>query len=79
MTTIAYILIFGLLGSLTTSVVWGLYWAIKTGQFANFQRGATSIFDDEEPIGFRTDAFPGEAASASRAGTADRTKGTTSK
>lgn len=61
MTTIAYVLIFGLLGGLTISAVYGLYWAIRTGQFANFEKGARTIFDDEEPIGFRTDAFPGEA------------------
>ncbi len=63
MTTIAYILIFGTLGSLLISVIYGLYWAIRNDQFAHFQRGATSIFDDEEPQGFRTDAFPGEKAS----------------
>lgn len=61
MHTIAYILLFSLLGSLAVSVVYGLYWAITRGQFSNFQRGATCIFDDEEPQGFRTDAFPGES------------------
>lgn len=60
MTAIAYILVFGLLGSLAVSVMYGLYWAIKQGQFANFERGATCIFDDEEPLGSRTDAFPDE-------------------
>ncbi len=62
MTLTAYIFIFGLLAGLSISAIYGLYWAIKTGQFANFERGARSIFDDEEPIGFRTDAYPGERA-----------------
>ncbi len=61
MTAIAYMLIFGLLGGLMLSVVYGLYWALRRGQFSDFQRGATSIFDEDEPLGFRTDAFPGEA------------------
>lgn len=60
MHVIAYILIFGLLGCLGASVVYGLYWAMAHGQFAQFNRGATSIFDDEEPQGFATDAFPGK-------------------
>lgn len=62
MTPIAYILIFGLMGGLLASVVYGLYWAVRRGQFADLQKGATSIFDAEEPIGFRTDSFPGESS-----------------
>lgn len=58
MNTIASILIFGLLFALLASVLYGLYWAVKRGQFSSFQKGATSIFDDEEPMGFRTDAYP---------------------
>ena len=61
MTTTAYTLIFGLLAGMAVSVMYALYWAIRQGQFANFNRGATSIFDKDEPIGFRTDAFPDEA------------------
>lgn len=61
MSAIPSILLFGLLAGLTISAMYGLYWAIKTGQFARFERGATCIFDDEEPQGFRTDAFPDEA------------------
>ena len=61
MPTVAYSLIFGLLAGMALSVMYALYWAIRQGQFSNFNRGATSIFDDDEPIGFRTDAFPDEA------------------
>lgn len=42
------------------SAVWGLVWAIRHGQLSNFQAGARSIFDDDEPIGEVTDVFPGE-------------------
>jgi len=66
MQPIHYILIFGLLGALLLSVLYGLYWAVKRGQFSDFSRGATSIFDAEEPQGYRTDAFPAEARSKSK-------------
>lgn len=62
MSPLAYIFIFGLMSCLMLSVVYGLYWAVRRGQFSNFARGATSIFDEEEPQGFRTDAFPDESA-----------------
>lgn len=60
MSPLAYILIFGVMGGIMLSVMYGLTWAIRRGQFSNFARGATSIFDEEEPQGYRTDAFPGE-------------------
>lgn len=60
MSHLSYILVFGLLGAFAASVVYGLWWALKKGQFSNFARGATSIFDDEEPQGYRTDGFPDE-------------------
>jgi cbb3-type cytochrome oxidase maturation protein len=40
------------------SAVVALAWAMKKGQMENFQRGATSIFDADEPIGMITDTFP---------------------
>lgn len=63
MVTFSYILIFGMLGALSASVVWGLWWALKGGQFSNFQKGAASIFDGDEPVGQSTDTFPDAAAS----------------
>jgi len=42
------------------SAVWALVWAINTGEFNNLSESAASIFDDDEPIGRVTDAFPGE-------------------
>ncbi len=52
------IIMFVVIVALTGTAGWALWWAIKTGQFANFEKGATSIFDDEEPLGRPTDAFP---------------------
>jgi nitrogen fixation-related uncharacterized protein len=58
MSWIAYTLIFGVMGLLSASVIYGLYWALKGGQMSNFAQGATSIFDSEEPQGEVTDWFP---------------------
>jgi len=43
------------------SAVYALYWASKKGQLRDFDKGAESIFDAEEPIGRPTDFFPGKA------------------
>jgi len=40
------------------TAVAGLVWAIRRGQFRNLTAGARSIFDNEEPVGRPTDAFP---------------------
>jgi nitrogen fixation-related uncharacterized protein len=53
-----YILIWGAVLLFGATAVWGLVWAIRNGQIGDFARGATSIFDDEEPVGSMTDAFP---------------------
>ena len=67
MSVLAYIFVFGVMGGLMLSVIYGLYWALRRGQFSDFARGATSIFDEEEPQGFRTDAFPDERRTERRA------------
>lgn len=42
--------------------VYGLYWAVKKGEFANLDKGSRVIFDDEEePEGRQTDFFPGKS------------------
>ena len=43
------------------STVYALYWASQKGQLRDFDKGAESIFDDQEPIGQPTDFFPGKA------------------
>jgi nitrogen fixation-related uncharacterized protein len=35
-----------------------LYWAHKNGQLGNLEKGARSIFDEDEPEGEVTDSFP---------------------
>lgn len=41
------------------SAVGALVWAIGHGQMESFGSAARSIFDEEEPVGRPTDAFPG--------------------
>ncbi len=60
--TLAYIVIFASFVLFAVSVVFALGWAMSHGQMQNFQRGATAIFDPDEPLGTRTDSFPGSAA-----------------
>ncbi|QDV08110.1 hypothetical protein Poly30_36460 [Planctomycetes bacterium Poly30] len=52
------IFIWGVVLLLGASSVAALIWAVTSGQLAEFQQGATSIFDDDEPIGRMTDEFP---------------------
>ncbi|MEX0331388.1 MAG: cbb3-type cytochrome oxidase assembly protein [Puniceicoccaceae bacterium] len=35
-----------------------LHWAHKNGQLSNLERGAQTIFDDDEPMGEVSDQFP---------------------
>jgi cbb3-type cytochrome oxidase maturation protein len=52
--TVAFLVALALSGS----AVYALYWASKHGQLRDFDRGAASIFDDQEPVGRMTDHFP---------------------
>ncbi len=61
---VVYVVIWGSAVLLGISAVWGLVWAIRTGQFHGLREGAESIFDDDEPVGTPTDFFPGAAPSA---------------
>lgn len=58
--SVFYVVAFGLLALFGASAVYGLVWAVRTGQLREFGRGATSIFDEEEPVGRMTDRFPTE-------------------
>ena len=64
--TLIYIFIFGSVLVFGITAVAGFVWAIRTGQMRNFSAGATSIFDDEEPVGTMTDTFPGAGTHADR-------------
>jgi cbb3-type cytochrome oxidase maturation protein len=52
--TVAFLVALALSGS----AVYALFWASKHGQLRDFERGAASIFDDQEPVGRTTDHFP---------------------
>lgn len=41
------------------SAIYALHWASRHGQLKEFDQGALSIFDEEEPVGQPTDFFPG--------------------
>lgn len=59
---VLYALLFLVASALTASAVYALYWSSKHGQLRDFERGAVSIFDDEEPLGQMTDRFPPDRA-----------------
>lgn len=48
------------------SAVYALYWAARNKQFQDFERGARSVFSEDEPEGEHTDYFPGERNKARR-------------
>ncbi|HXE13085.1 MAG TPA: cbb3-type cytochrome oxidase assembly protein CcoS [Bryobacteraceae bacterium] len=56
---LVYLLIWGSGLLFGATAVWALVWAIRSGEMSNFKAGAESIFDEEEPVGKPTDAFPG--------------------
>ena len=64
----AYIFVVVMAAAVMASAVYALYWAVKTGQFREFEKGATEIFDDEEPQGRPTDFFPKKKGRANRLG-----------
>jgi nitrogen fixation-related uncharacterized protein len=55
---IFYAFAFLIAAAITGTAVYALYWSSKHGQLRDFERGAVSIFDDEEPVGQMTDRFP---------------------
>ncbi len=68
----AYLFVVLMAVAVMASAVYALYWAVKTGQFREFEKGATEIFDDEEPQGRPTDFFPRRSSrSGLRPDTAD--------
>jgi nitrogen fixation-related uncharacterized protein len=55
----------GLLGLLFFgTAVYAFVWARRQRQFNDFDKGARSIFDEEEPEGRVTDKFPADATEA---------------
>lgn len=57
---ISYIIAFVIALLITASAVAALRWAVKSGQFRDFEKGAETIFDEDEPMGRPADHFPGK-------------------
>ena len=57
--TLVYGLIWGSWVLFGVVTIWALGWAVRTGQFNQLDHGASTLFDEEEPIGRMTDTFPG--------------------
>jgi cbb3-type cytochrome oxidase maturation protein len=60
----SYIIAFVIALLITASAVLALRWAVKTGQFRDFEKGAETIFDEDEPMGRPADSFPGKSPPA---------------
>ena len=45
-----------------------LHWAHKHGQLSNLDKGAKTIFDDDEPMGEVTDQFPAKRSKSKPGG-----------
>ena len=68
-----YILVGFLFASLFfAAAAYALHWAHKNGQLSNLDRGAESIFDDEEPMGQVTDQFPAKREKRQSVGMEER-------
>ena len=59
MVVVYYSLVFAIIALFGGSVIWGMWWALRGGQFSNFQEGAHSILDGDEVNPEPSDAFPG--------------------
>ena len=54
---IIYAVLFGSVVFFGGAAILALAWAVRDGQFQNFDRSAKTIFDPDEPIGLATDRF----------------------
>jgi len=66
--SLMYAVIWGFAALCGLTAVYGLVWAVRSGQMRHFGAGATSIFDDDEPVGEMTDEFPGRKDGGKRRG-----------
>lgn len=66
-------IVFGLIfsGLIMASAIAAMVWGVKRGQFKNLEKGAVSIFDEEEPLGVQTDYFPGHREKSLRRSSPD--------
>ncbi len=70
---ITYIFIAGTILAAIVLALGAFYYAARDGQFRRLEEGARVIFDEEEPIGQRTDSFSDLSAPQHSNG-ADRTQ-----
>ncbi|MBS0659388.1 MAG: cbb3-type cytochrome oxidase assembly protein [Verrucomicrobia bacterium] len=47
------------IGAAVVFALFAFYYAARTGQLQNLEEGSKVIFDEKEPVGQPTDAFPG--------------------
>jgi len=59
------------------SAVAAFLWAIRTRQFEKLEKGATVIFDAEEPEGSQTDFFPASKSAPKATSPKNETKNST--
>jgi hypothetical protein len=57
-----YLFLAGAIAAASVFAILAFYWAAKHGHLQNVENGAKVIFDEGEPIGTPTDAFPGNLA-----------------
>lgn len=57
---------------LFTTGILALFWASRNGQMNNFEKGARTIFDDDEPEGEQIDFFPEGRRQSKRRGKDER-------
>lgn len=64
---VTYIIIgFVLAGLFFASAAYALNWSRKNGQFKDIEKGARTIFTDEEPEGVMGDHFPAKRSKRER-------------
>lgn len=56
--TLIYGLIWGSWVVFGIATVWAFAWAVRSGQFRQVSKGSKVLFDEDEPVGEMTDAFP---------------------
>lgn len=54
-------------GVFFATAIYAFSWASRDGQMRDFDRGATVIFDEDEPLGKQTDFFPNRRKGARKA------------
>jgi nitrogen fixation-related uncharacterized protein len=54
-------------GVFFATAIYAFSWASKSGQMRDFDKGATVIFDEDEPLGEQTDFFPSRRKGARKA------------